>query len=71
MRYVQFYPQAPKRLRTADFVASSDYEAKEIALDNFRNSQYTASRLYPYGKEGLMDCIRTFTGADLNLDLED
>lgn len=71
MRFIQVYPQAPKNARMLDFVVNSEQEAKDIALENFRNSQYTASRLFPYGKDGLMDCIRTFTVADLNIDMED
>lgn len=70
MRFIQVYPQAPKNARILDFVANSEKEAKDIASENFRKSMYTASRLYPYGKEGLMDCIRTFTVADLNDDME-
>ena len=70
MRFIQVYPQAPKNARTLDFVAETEKEAKDIALENFRSSQYTASRLYPYGKDGLTDCIRTFTVADLDIDTE-
>ena len=71
MRFVQVYPQAPKNARILEFSANSEKEAKDIALENFKKSVYTASRLYLYGKSGLMDCIRTFTVADLNLDMED
>jgi len=68
MRFIQFFPQAPRNARLLDFVANSVSEAKDIALENFRRSQYTASNLYPYGKDGFMDCIRTFTVADLDID---
>jgi hypothetical protein len=70
MRFIQIYPQAPKNARKFDFVAGTEREAKDIALENFRRSQYTASRLYPYGKDGLINCIRTFTVTDLDLDTD-
>ena len=68
MRFIQVYPQAPKNARYNEFVAASETEAKAVALENFKKSRYTASTLYPYGKTGLMDCIRTFTIADLDID---
>ena len=70
MRFIQVYPQAPKNAKYFDFVAANETEAKAVALENFKASQYTASTLYPYGKTGVMDCIRTFTIADLDIDTD-